>query len=451
MRQTTTQYSKDEAQFETLPHVLLPDDGSQEMRVVNLYPQVRKQVFRGFGGAFTEASGYTFSRLPEKARQRLLQAYFGSGGLSYRFGRCSVDSCDFSLSHYSALRQSTDSELTGFSIERDRMYIIPMLQAARSICPGLEIMLSPWSPPDFMKDNGQRNGGGHLLPEYGALWAAYLCRYIEEYQKEGISVFALSVQNEPNATQKWDSCRYSPEQERDFITAHLADKLASRGLGDVLLTIWDHNKERLYDRALAVLSEEKTRAAVGALGYHWYAGDHFDALDLVRAQFPEKQLILTESCIEYSRSDSGSQLANAKRYAHEIIGGLNHGMNLFLDWNLLLDHTGGPNHVQNYCEAPVMATPEGDGLVFMLSYHYIGHFSRYIMPGAVCIGNTRYSSLVESTACLNPDGTLVCVVMNPSIEDETCFLRVNGKLAEVNIPAQGISTFCFDQEELSNH
>ncbi len=448
MRQTTTYYRDDEAQFKTRSHVLVPDDGSQENQVINLYPKVHRQVFHGFGGALTEAVGYTFSRLPEAAQRQLLNAYFGPEGLGYRFGRCSVDSCDFSLSHYSALRESTDAELTGFSIERDRMYVLPLIHAAQALCPGLKIMLSPWSPPDFMKDSGQRNGGGRLLPEYGALWARYLCRYIEEYQKEGVPIFALSVQNEPNAAQEWDSCKYSPEQERGFITEHLADALASRGLGDILLTVWDHNKERLYDRALAVLSDERARAAVGALGYHWYSGDHFDALELVRAQFPEKQLIFTESCIEYSRFDPDNQLAHAERYAHEIIGGLNHGMNLFLDWNICLDHDGGPNHVQNYCAAPIMATPEFDGLAFKLSYHYIGQFSRYIMPGAVCVGNTRYSSDVESTACLNPDGSLICVVMNLKPEDEICFLRAEGKLAEVTVPAHGISTFCFSHGEL---
>ncbi len=448
MRQTTTRYGKDGARFETRSHILVADDGSQEVQVINIYPQAQKHVFSGFGGAFTEAAGYTFSRMPEAAKQQLINAYFGPGGLGYRFGRCSVDSCDFSLGHYSALENSTDSELSGFSIERDRQYVLPLIRAAQALCPGLEIMLTPWSPPGFMKDNGRRNGGGELLPEYGALWAKYLCRYIEEYQKEGISIFALSVQNEPNATQTWDSCRYSPEQERGFITAHLADTLALHGLDNILLTIWDHNKERLYDRAIGVLSDDKARAAVGALGYHWYSGDHFDALDLVRALFPEKQLIFTESCIEYSHYDPGDQLVHAQRYAHEIIGGLNHGMNLFLDWNLCLDHGGGPNHAQNYCAAPIMATPGGGGLELKLSYHYIGQFSRYIMPGAVCLGNTRYSALVESTACLNPDGTLVCVVMNPKKEDETCFVRINGKLAEVTVPAQGISTFYFDREEL---
>ncbi len=448
MRQISTQYVDQEARQTTSAHTLVPDDGSQENKVINIYPSVKRQVFRGFGGAFTEAAGVTFANLPEAEKRRLIDAYFGPEGLVYRFGRCSIDSCDFSLGHYSALSESADSELTGFSIDRDRQYVLPLIRAAQARCPGLEVMLTPWSPPHFMKDNKSRNGGGRLLPEYGAFWARYMCRYIEEYQSEGVNIFALSVQNEPNATQTWDSCRYSPEEERDFITTHLADELKSRGLSGVRLTIWDHNKERLYDRALAVLSDDKARAAVDALGYHWYSGDHFDALELVRAQFPEKQLIFTESCIEYSLFDADDQLLHARRYAHEIIGGLNHGMNLFLDWNLCLDHSGGPNHARNYCAAPIMATRDGDGLVFKLSYHYIGHFSRYIMPGAAALGNTRYSSDVESTACLNPDGSLVLVVMNLKKEDETCYLRVNGKLAGVRVPSEGISTFIFDKEEL---
>jgi glucosylceramidase len=370
--------------------------------------------------------------------------YFSEGGLGYVLGRCPIDSCDFALGNYSAMNDPNDLNLNSFTLERDAKYIFPLLNDALKETPSIKLTLSPWSPPAFMKSNGEKNNGGFLLPQYRKLWADYLCRYITEYRKMGYEVFALSVQNEPNAKQSWDSCLYTAEEEQIFIRDYLIDSIVKSQCEDVNLIVWDHNKERIFDRTETICSDEITNNAVGGVGFHWYSGDHFEALELVRRKYPDKLLIFTEGCIEYSKFSSDSQLKNAQMYAHEIIGSMNAGMNAFLDWNLFLDFEGGPNHVNNLCDAPIMLSENGLDVRYNLSYDYIGHFSRYIKPGARRIGFSRYTHQLEVTAFENTDGKIVVVILNPTQQAHSFYLRYNGNLCPVDAPLESISTLILE-------
>ena len=440
MRQIETTYVNNSSNTQVKILAPIPDDGGQETEILNVYPNETFQTFLGFGGAFTESAGCVLSRMPAAVQGEMLDAYFGPGGLGYTLGRAPIDGCDFSLGGYSAVTDPADEKLDSFTLRRDEQYILPLCRAAQMREPGLRWMLSPWSPPAFMKSNGERDRGGKLLPEYRARWAEYLCRYVEEYRARGLAVFALSVQNEPNAVQPWDSCVYTAEEERDFVRDFLAPALARRGLTNLSLTVWDHNKERLFDRVDTVCADPAVNAAVGAAGFHWYSGDHFEAVSLTARKYPDKTLIFTEGCIEYSKFSPESILTNAQRYAHELIGGFNAGMHAFLDWNLFLDTRGGPNHKANYCDAPIMADPEAGTFRKNLSYDYLGHFTRYIAPGAVRVGTTRYTDRVELTAFRNGDGVLAAVVLNPGREAVNCFLRVSGALYPLTLAPESVST-----------
>lgn len=421
-----------------LPFAL--DDGTQETHIINLYPTETFQTLIGFGGAFTESAGYVFSKSSEAMQKELIEAYFGERGLGYAIGRCPVDSCDFSLGNYSAVALAPKNDLTTFSLSRDEQFILPLIDKAQKLTSNLRLVLSPWSPPAYMKTNGEKNNGGSLKPEFRETWAAYLCKYIREYERRGYNVYALSVQNEPNAVQKWDSCVYSPEQERDFVRDYLAPELKRSGLEHAKLIIWDHNKERLFDRTDYILSDSVANRAVGAVGFHWYSGDHFEAIELVRRKYPDKVLIFTEGCIEYSKFSAGSGLANAQMYAHEMIGSLNAGMNAFIDWNLYLDASGGPNHVGNFCDAPIMVDYQAQKIIYNLSYRYIGHFSKFIKPDAKRIGFSRYTDQVEVTAFINPDGTIVAVLLNRSEKSHECHIRIEGRLYQIVVHGESIMT-----------
>ncbi len=256
-------------------------------------------------------------------------------------------------------------------------------------------MLSPWSPPAYMKTTAERNQGGKLLPQYRERWARYLCRYILEYQKHGLQ--------------------------------------------DVVVLVWDHNKERLLERLEAVCADPQTNAYVGSGAFHWYTGDHFEALELVRRRFPEKKLFFTEGCVEYSRFPR-DQKASAYMYAHDIIGNLNGGAHVSIDWNIVLDHLGGPNHVHNYCDAPVMCNIAAGEAKEQMSLKYLEHFSRYILPGAVRIGFTRYTDRLEMTAFKNPDGSYAAVICNAGSEPLPAVLRFQGRALKLIFPQESLST-----------
>lgn len=350
----TTVFPMGERLTQTYTASFTPDHGL-ENHAINLYPQVTDQQFEGFGGAFTDAAASVFDQMGEACRQTLLDSYFDQDGLDYRLGRLPLDSCDFSTHLYEAMSDPEDRAMKSFSLADTERYILPFLRAAQSRRGGpLELMVSPWSPPAFMKTNGQRIGGGRLKPEMRDFWAEYLCRYILALRKEGVLVRRMTLQNEPAAVQTWDSCLYTAEEERDFLKLHLAPALRRSGLEDVEVFLWDHNKERLYERACVVCQDPEAGALVAGFAFHWYSGDHFESVELVHRQFPGKKLVLSEACIEYSKFSSEKTLANAQKYAHDIIGNLNAGMTAFYDWNLLLDERGGPNHVNNFCDAPYL-------------------------------------------------------------------------------------------------
>ena len=437
----TTIYENEEAVTVKRRHPFTEDTGKVEKEIINLYPETAFQTIYGFGGALTESSGYVFSKIDPQAQNDILDAYYGQDGLGYTMARTHIDSCDFSVGHYAAVEDSNDTELATFSLERAQKYVLPLIARANEAAgKPLVMMLTPWSPPAFMKTNGERDHGGYLLEEYYPLWAKYICRYIQEYRARGINVQLLSVQNEPNATQTWDSCLFTAAQEREFIRGHLAPELHRAGLSDISLLIWDHNKERAFDRACDVISDSEMDSLVGGVAVHWYSGDHFEALQLIRQTFPEKRIVFSEACVEYLVLTEQNQLANAQMYGHEIIGNLNNGLDTFLDWNIILDQNGGPNHVSNYCDAPIMCDLQTGKWRKNLSYHYIGHFSKYIKPQAVHIGHSRFTQALEVTAVKNPDGSLCVVVMNPQDMDIPFTLRVKGQLCPLTAQPHSINT-----------
>ena len=232
----------------------------------------------------------------------------------------------------------------------------------------------------------------------------------------------------------------------EFVRDYLGPVLVEEGLSDLKIYIWDHNKELLYERAKEILSDTKAREYISGVAFHWYTGDHFEALDLVREQFPEQELLFTEGCVEYGRFFDSSEVWKAEMYAHDILGNLNHGMHGYIDWNLLLDEKGGPNHVGNFCQAPIMCNLEEDSILFNLSYYYIGHFSKYIMPGAKRIAYTKYTDHVEVAAFLNPNQERVVILLNKSDHEETVVLKENGIGKEIKLSSHSIVTVICSEE-----
>lgn len=416
----------------------LPDAEGVENHVVNLYPEITYQTFEGFGGAITDAAGSVYAQMDEGQKRQLMDTYFSSEKLGYNRVRIHLDSCDFSTGAYEAMSDPEDRELNSFSFARTEKYILPMLEDAQKAAgKPLKLMLSPWSPPSFMKTNGEREEGGSLKPEYRDFWADYLCRYVREFQQRGFEVERISLQNEPKAVQTWDSCIFTAEQEKMFLCNHLHPAMERHGLDSIEIFIWDHNKERLYERVRDTVDSD-TRGMVAGAAFHWYSGDHFDTLDLVRQQYPELKLITSESCIEYRFLDESDVFGNASKLAHELMGDLNHGVNAFYDWNLLLDETGGPNWAGNFCHAPFMYDRVAKKLCPQLLEQYYSHFSRYIAPGSQRIALTKYWGELEAVAFRRPDQKITVTLFNRSENLVPVVLRLRGQIAQITMEPRTI-------------
>jgi glucosylceramidase len=321
----------------------------------------------------------------------------------------------------------------------DLRYIIPWIKRASQVAgKRIELYLTPWSPPAWMKSNGERNHGGRLLKSFSDAWAAYIASYLKAYETEGLPVSLVGVQNEPNASQMWDSCLFSAEEEHDFILESLSPALRAAQLEvPPIITIWDHNRERLFERVGEVYREDISRM-VGAASFHWYSGDHHEQVALTASRYPDLLLIFSEGCIEYSAFSSDAQIAHAKHYAHQIIGDLNHGAHIWLDWNMVLAANGGPNHVGNYCDSPILCNLSDGTYQKRLSYYYIKHFSRSIAPGAVRIAHSLYTHELEATAWKNPDNSCVLVIHNPTDEKKQIHLRINGQITSFSVESESI-------------
>ena len=381
------------------------------MHVVNIFPDLVEQEVEGFGGAFTEAAAHTYASLNEEAKRTVIEGYFGKNGLRYNLGRIPIHSCDFGLGNYTYIEEG-DKELKTFDVSRDEAEMLPFIREAMKEAPeGMQFLISPWSPPAFMKDNKEMNHGGKLLDEYKESWANYYVKFIRAYREKGIDIRYLTVQNEPMAVQTWDSCVYLPDEEGSFAVNYLVPALRAAGLSDIEVFVWDHNKEALYQRIKDTFAVDGARECVRGIAIHWYTGDHFDAIRAVKKAFPEQKVFFTEGCVEYSRFADSGEINKAEMYAHDMLGDLKAGCNAFLDWNLLLDEKGGPNHVGNFCAAPMMADGKG-GVEKRLSYYYIGHFSRYISRGARQIMTSSYTDKLETLAFLNKDGGKTVVMLN---------------------------------------
>ncbi|HSL45355.1 MAG TPA: glycoside hydrolase family 30 protein [Anaerolineales bacterium] len=407
---------------------------------VSIEPSQCFQTIEGFGGAFTESAAVTLYKLSPEKRTEVLRAYFDPiDGHGYTLCRTHIGSCDFSAGNYAYDEVEGDHDLQHFSIDRDRRALIPMIHEAFQVAGGpIKLLASPWSPPAWMKTNDKMIHGGKLRPDCRETWAKYYCRYVREYERENIPIWGLSVQNEVEATQTWESCLYSPEEERDFVRDYLGPTLRREGLIDIKLLIFDHNRDHIVNHARVIYEDPAAAQYVWGTAFHWYVGDWFDNVQKLHDVYPEKHLLFTEGCQE-----GGPHLGEwglGERYARSMINDLNRWTVGWIDWNLLLDETGGPNHVGNYCSAPLMIDTRSCEILYQSSYYYIGHFSRYIRPGAQRIGCASDSGALETTAFINPDSQIAVVVLNRTSQPVPYALQFEGLSASLESQPNSIVT-----------
>ena len=431
--------------------VMFTEPGKTSEKHIYIFadPEKTFQSFLGIGGALTDAAAETFARLPEAKQQQFLTAcYDTQKGIGYSLGRTNINSCDFSSDSYTYVDEG-DKELKSFTLAHDEKFKMPLIRKAIAAAGGkLTLFASPWSPPAFMKDNNNMLHGGKLLPEFFQSWATYYTKFIKSYEKAGIPVWGITIQNEPMAVQKWESCIYYAEDERDFLKNYLGPTMEREGLGNKKIIVWDHNRDLIAQRARVILDDPDALKYVWGMGFHWYEDwsggkQMFENLGIVHETYPAINLLFTEGCNGPFDTTKYYDRSLAERYGEAMINDFNNGACGWTDWNILLDEKGGPNHVGNFCFAPVHGNTRTGELIFTPAYYYIGHFSKFIRPEAKRIVSTVSRSQLLTTGFINEDGSVVVIVMNQSSRESRYILCAGKGEAEINILPHSIQTLVF--------
>ncbi|KAL9643986.1 hypothetical protein ABK040_005454 [Willaertia magna] len=433
--------------------------------IVYLNPKVKFQKILGFGCALTEAAGYTFSTMNEANKQKILDAFWTPKGLNYTMGRIHMNSCDFSLGSYSCDDVAGDFDLKYFNINRDRQYILPLIKRvfktqelnykSRNF---FNIFLSPWSPPAWMKapNNGVQQMDGSARP-FGLLnftrvldsWALHYSKFVDAYKQEGIDrIWGLTVQNEPEFAAPWEACCYTPEAQRDFIKNHLGPRMKSDH-PDLKLMIFDHNRDHVDVWAKTIYSDPVAAKYVDGTAFHWYSDEGYENLSKAYSVNPNKFLLATEACW-----DNGVKLGDwsrGEKYGYDIINDLNNYASGWMDWNCILDWKGGPNHLSNWCDAPIIADNRTQEIHYQLTYYYFGHFTKYLQPGTVRI--QLYKDAIPdvyTTSFLTLDNNIVTICQNQGDSERTIYLKDTSfptYYAEVTLPAHSIRTLIYSANQ----
>ncbi len=406
-------------------------------------------VCKGFGVALTGASCYELARMEPAARKKLLTDIYGKDGLNLSVARLAIGSCDYSAEIYTYDDVPGDIELKHFSIERDRAYILPMIKEILEIRPDLKFFASPWSPPGWMKTGGFICGG-YMRTKYIDVFADYIIKYLEAYEKEGIHISALTPQNEPDVDQygKFPACIWNPDQEAKYIFT-LSDKLKAKGM-DVDIWFHDHNFNG-WRRVNWMLEEyPKLTECCSSAAFHYYNGC-IEMIDRIKEEHPEIRFQFTEGgprlkdCFADDWCKWGTMMAKA----------LNHGCETFTGWNLMLDEEGRPNVGHCYCAGLVTLNSVTEELSYSGQYRAFNHFAHFIQNGAEIyrsrVANDGWEVFdfrnmqFETTSCAakNPDGSLVVQVINPNSEKRQCQIFYDNSWWYFDVMENSVSTIVF--------
>jgi glucosylceramidase len=402
------------------------------------------QEMVGIGAAITDASAESFAKMALKTQKKLANDFFDlSTGIGYSLIRTNMNSCDFSSASYTYIKEG-DADLKTFSIKPDLQFKIPLIKIAFATAENnIKLFASPWSPPAFMKSNNDMLHGGKLLPKYYQSWANYYVKFINAYENEGVPVWGLSIQNEPMATQRWESCIYTATEERDFLKNYLGPTISNANLASKKIIVWDHNRDLIFQRANVIFEDKEAAKYAWGIGFHWYetwAGgtQMFDNVTLVKDTYPDKQLIFTEGCKETFNAEKYTNWSIGEYYANAMIKDFNSGVAAWTDWNIFLDEKGGPNHVGNFCFAPVHLNTKTDEVIYTNAFYYLGHFSKFIRPGAKRIACSTSRSNIQATAFKNTDGKICVVVLNQSENSQQLILQLNAESIQLQVAAHAI-------------
>ena len=401
-----------------------------------LHPEKKHQEILGFGAAFSDTSCYMFNQLSPAARAELFHTLFDPSEMGLNVCRTCIGSADSAATVYSYDEGDVDPDLTRFSIEHDREYILPMLREARGANPDLFLFSSPWSPPGWVKSNGSMLGGC-MRHTYMPSYANYFLRFLRAYEAEGVVVQAVTVQNEVDTDQdgSMPACAWPQDYEADFVTMHLGPLFERSG---VKTKIWiiDHNYN-LWGRAMGELETPDMLKFTNAIAWHGYVGQP-EWINRVQDAFPGVEMYWTEGGPDYT---APGYLNEWSAWGETFTTILRNCCRSITTWNFATNEHGRPY---------VGAGGSGVGGAMIINsvtkkisysgmFWALGHFSRFVQRGARRIDSQSTAKTLSHCSLENPDGSLVAVLTNPGHE-RTCALKLGTKVASVKLPGNSVVT-----------
>jgi glucosylceramidase len=408
--------------------------GSGPLDAVILDPSNKFQEVLGFGGAFTDAACYTFNRLDPAAREKVFHQLFHPSEMGLSVCRTCIGSSDYSTKMYSFDDGNADPDLTRFSIEHDRTYILPMLREARKANPDLFLFSSPWSPPGWMKSNGSMLGGS-MRRQYMPSYANYFVKFLQGYEAEGVPVQAVTVQNEVDTDQdgRMPACIWPMEYEADFVRTHLGPAFERSG---VKTKIWliDHNYN-LWGRAMGELETPDVRRYSNAIAWHGYLGKP-EWIERVHSAYPDVEMYWTEGGPDYT---DWNYAKDWSKWSSTFTGALRNWCRSITAWNLALDEKGRPNIGPFPCGGVLTINSASQEISYSGQYWAFNHYSRFIRRGARRVDSQSMATDLTHVAFENLDGRRVLVLTNPG-PSRNCPVRLGSKAATFSLSRNSVTT-----------
>jgi len=425
--------TKDGARFQTSQLSFFTDQLSnslEEAFVVNINASIQYQKINGFGGAFTDAAGINIAKLSAVTQTRLLKSYYSSEGIEYGMGRVPIGGTDFSARLYTYDDFPGDVNLSNFSLtNEDLVYKLPYIDWARNLSDKpIKLFASPWTAPAWMKSNNKLYGKGSLLPEYYQVWANYFVKFFDEYKKHNVEFWGVTTQNEPLdglVPGFFFNCMgWTAEETAVFTGLNLGPTMAEHGYGHVQIMTMDDQRYLLPKWAKTVLSNAEAAKYVKGIAVHWYGNSYSPASLLTKTHemFPDRFILATEACSGFEPWQTKKVILGSwerfEDYAKDILEDLNNWSTGWVDWNLALDPTGGPNWSKNFVDSPIIVNATADEFYKQPMYYALGHYSKYIPEDSVRIHlDVEQKANFErfsATAFLRPDGMRTVVIVNRS-------------------------------------
>jgi len=425
-------------QKQILPYKAIETIDSTKNIFINT--QQRFQSIDGFGFTLTGGSALLIQQMQPKQRKALLQELFGKSdhAISISYLRISVGASDLSESVFSYNDLpvgKTETLIQQFNLAKETIHLIPLIKQILAINPSIKFMATPWSPPTWMKTNGNSKGGS-LIPSYYRAYARYLVKYIQAMKKSGISIDALTIQNEPEHGGNNPSMLMGAEEQALFIKDHLGPLFAQNAI-KTKMVIWDHNCDH-PEYPIQVLNDATANRYIDGSAFHLYAGD-ISALSKVKNAHPNKNIYFTEQWTGSKGSFDGDLKWHIK---HVLIGSMKHHSKIALEWNLANNSVFGPHTPGGCTECKGALTIDGSAVSRNVAYYIIAHASKFVPPGSVRVQSNSTQN-IESVAFLTPKGSTILILLNNGAATESLTIVYKKQGVDLTVKAGSVASIIF--------